>query len=161
MQNKKTLKILSTEDYNRLIRELNIKDSQYKTFQDKRKYKTDSIKRISELLQMSNYTLKGLEDFRIQKSGLFSLIFTSSLIFLRRSNKFMTMNFFGLNFYLHHFFFNQWSFERGIYKEALYGNTDRSNELRILLNFYFPDHHYSEIFDELIDNYTYCEEHGI
>lgn len=157
----KTLNILSTEDYNRLVGELKIKDSKYKTYPERRKYKMNSLKRISEVLAMSDYPLTGLVDKDLQQKGFFSFMITNAFIVLRRSNKFLTLNFVCLNYYLHHYIVNQWSFERGIYKEALYGNTKRSNELRLLLNFYFPEHHYSKIFNELIENFRYCEEHGI
>lgn len=151
------IEILPSEEYNKILSELKT-PIKYESIPQKLAYKYNSIKKINHLLLLSNIDCEELYDKDIQFKGLLSMFITSMMILKRKRGKILTAHYLGANVILHQIAINQIGFERGLYKEALYGTTQISQEIRLLLNFYFPKHHYAELFKELIDNHNYCDK---
>ncbi len=117
-------------------------------------YNFISLNNVINILDLSDYRTDLMYDFTIKKMEYFTYFSTFAFVVARKRSKIISFFGFMIALGIELSFFAYLNKKQSLYKEAMFGNTEMSQDIRILLNFYFPENKYSEIFENRILEYN-------
>ncbi len=136
------------QERDRILREIRIQKQDNLFLQWKKKC-SDRYKSVYEtrrVLSLAGYYTSDLTNKSVNM--VFNLITASliGVILYRKTTRFRTFIQIVGSLIVTSKFKDFYSIEQSLYKQALFGSDQRSQEIRLLLNYYFPQNQYNSLF---------------
>lgn len=132
---------------NRLLKEIRQRDNKnlLKRVRETLRGRRDSVFETKKILFLSGYYIEDIEDRTVMLMTRLTVAGLVGLTLFRRTTWPRTLFQIYLTVNIGSYFGTLFSFEQGLYRLALFGNDQRSQEIRLLLNFYNPHNKYKDI----------------
>lgn len=135
------------EERDRILKEIRTKKQDNPLLQWKKRMldRYRSVYETKKVLSLAGYMTADLENKSI--NTVFNLMCASMIgvILYRKTTRFRTFVQVVGSIYISNVLSDFYSIEQGLYKQALFASDQRSQEIRLLLNYYHPRNKYNNI----------------
>ena len=140
------------EENTRLLKEIfssERRNTAFDIFYNRIKSRRASVYKTLRILQLSEYDISDLKDTSISTLGnIFIALGVCGLLY-RRQPIIRTWVQIGLFYISARYLRNFYAYEQGLYRQAVFGDDQRSQEIRLLINHHCPQNRYRRMIVEV------------